>query len=169
MKQNKAQAALEGIMVYGWALAAIVIVIITLVVLVNPTNIETENCIGFENLLIKNWKSSTLDLNLLLINKTGKNIDGFSIDLNGTIVSRQVNKTKNFIGIFKASDSNILTLRHSGALAGTEIGDKYDFKLQLTYFDDKGFERTEKGQCRGLIGGIGKQTQNKNITSESLG
>ena len=140
-KEKRGQSALEYLMTYGWALIVIVIVIAALVFLINPTQIGTENCTGFQKLPIGNFKLSTSGLEMKVTNMTGRTIS--DVNFTATFDDGAVITDGNVTSITANAEadltfSNVLT-------AGNQSID-----LTVTY-NDGDFDRTATATCKGTI------------------
>lgn len=145
LKEQKGQSALEYLMTYGWALIVIVIVIAALVFLINPSQIGTEGCTGFQRLPIGNFRMSDTGLELKITNQTGRTLS--SVKLQGSFDGDVVLVTSDeFQGIeaINANDEVDVTLAKS-LTAGSHTVD-----LNVSY-NDGDFDRTATGSCRATV------------------
>jgi len=140
-KEKRGQSALEYLMTYGWALIVIVIVIAALVFLINPTQIGTENCTGFQKLPIGNFKLSTGGLEMKVTNMTGRTIS-------------DVNFTATFDDGVIITDGNVtsITANAEADLIFTNSLDAGNQSIDLTVtYNDGDFDREATATCKGTI------------------
>ncbi len=156
MFKNKGQSALEYLMTYGWALVVIVIVIAVLVFLINPTQIGTNTCTGFDKLPIKGHKvytgtGGTAYVEYIVTNMTGGNLahDDTTFTLAGTstigTTTVDANTTK-----FAISANAEQKVTHTIS-ADVTSGDSYSLNLTVAYTDKDGFSRTATASCKGTV------------------
>ncbi len=144
---KKAQGSVEHLMVYGWALAVIVIVIAALVFLINPTKIQGSACSGFTKLLVKNFQVSDKNITLVLINQTGMHLRDLNFFLSGKVGETKVTGSRNY-AFFRAGDENtyVVTYNPSG-----EIGEKVDLSIDISYTGTDNFSQKTTAFCKGRV------------------
>jgi len=74
MYMKKAQAAMEFLMTYGWAILVVLIAIGALVYFVKPQQILGQNCILSPGLNCKSYKADTAGITLLIENPGAKDL-----------------------------------------------------------------------------------------------
>jgi hypothetical protein len=152
MFDRKAQAALEYLMTYGWALVVIVIVIAALVFLINPSQIGATGCTGFSKFPIRNYTVSPTEFKFIVVNETGKLAKGpnaaagAELTLDGKIGSATITQAGSNLGSLAANAEKQVTFTISGS-----TGDTYDLNLNLLYRDPDGYDRNASASCKGTI------------------
>lgn len=148
LKEQKGQSALEYLMTYGWALIVIVIVIAALVFLINPSQIGTEGCTGFQRMPIGNFRMSATGLELKITNQTGRTLGSVYIqaDFDGTDDGLAYEDSTEYTGSqsINANDEVDVTWT-KGLAAGSHTAD-----LNISYHDGD-FVRTATASCRASV------------------
>jgi len=146
-KEKRGQSALEYLMTYGWALIVIVIVIAALVFLINPTQIGTENCTGFQKLPIGAFKLGATGLEMKVTNMTGRAISAvefIGIFDNGEIITAILDGDVGNTTIAANSEAS-LVFSTVATLEGSQSID-----LNVTYWDGY-YTRPATATCKGTI------------------
>jgi len=145
LKEQKGQSALEYLMTYGWALIVIVIVIAALVFLINPSQIGTEGCTGFQRLPMGNFQVSSTGLALIVTNETGRTLS--SVQFQASFDSGAYTNSNEFTGTqaIAANAEVDVTWTSETLLAGAHTVD-----LNVSY-NDGDFTRTATGSCRASV------------------
>ena len=144
---KKGQSALEYLMTYGWALVVIVIVVAALVFLINPSQVGSSACTGFQSMPIGNFKLDASGLTFKVTNQTGRALS--AVDVNAT-----------FSGATVASDvDGVLTPAGTSIPANAEVtvtvtqavnAGSNTVALNLSY-NDGDFTRTTTATCKGNV------------------
>jgi len=144
-KDKRGQSALEYLMTYGWALIVIVIVIAALVFLINPTQIGTEGCTGFQKMPIGNFKISSTGLDMKITNQTGRTLS--SVLFQGSFDGGAYESSDNYTGTqaWAANAEDTVTWSTQTLAAGSHTID-----LNVSYSDGD-FDRTATASCRGNL------------------
>ncbi|MFH1255858.1 MAG: hypothetical protein V1494_01065 [Candidatus Diapherotrites archaeon] len=147
---KKGQSALEYLMTYGWALVVIVIVIVALVFLINPSQVGTSGCTGFEKIPIANFQLNSGGLTLRTTNETGRALSLVTATaiFDANTASEQRDLATEFDGTqaMQANAAGTMTFTAPTTLnAGSHAVD-----LVLSYFDGD-FTRQVSGSCKGTI------------------
>jgi len=146
-KEKRGQSALEYLMTYGWALIVIVIVIAALVFLINPTQIGTENCTGFQKLPIGAFKLSADQLEMKVTNMTGRTISGViftGVFSNGDIIPAVIDDPAVTTVKANAEASLVFTL------TGTDLAGNQSIDLNVVY-NDGDYDRDATATCKATI------------------
>mgnify|MGYP001450394469 CR=1 FL=1 len=144
LNEQKGQSALEYLMTYGWALIVIVIVIAALVFLINPSQIGTEGCTGFQRLPIGNFLMSDTGLELKVTNQTGRTLS--SVTFQASFDGDAYGNSNEFDGSQAIAANAEEDVTWTQALtAGSHTVD-----LNVSY-NDGDFARTATGSCRATI------------------
>ncbi len=82
---KRGQSALEYLMTYGWALVVIVIAVAALVVLINPSTIQGDQCDAkFGPFTVSQSDVNASATTLVLVNQTGQAVNFTSASVAGT-------------------------------------------------------------------------------------
>lgn len=82
---KRGQSALEYLMTYGWALVVIVIAVAALVVLINPSTIQGDQCDAkFGPFTVSQSDVNASATNLILVNQTGQAVNFTGASVAGT-------------------------------------------------------------------------------------
>ncbi|PIN85307.1 MAG: hypothetical protein COV47_02805 [Candidatus Diapherotrites archaeon CG11_big_fil_rev_8_21_14_0_20_37_9] len=119
-KEKKGQSALEYLMTYGWALVVIVIVVAALVFLINPQQIGTEGCTGFQKLLISDFDQNTDALAIKVSNQTGKTLS--AVTFTGTFNGGALQASDYTGATVAANEEFTVTFNNAGAGLGLTAG-----------------------------------------------
>ena len=147
-KEKRGQSALEYLMTYGWALIVIVIVIAALVFLINPTQIGTENCTGFQKQPIGAFKLGATGLEMKVTNMTGRAIS--AVDFNATfddgeVVTAIINDDATVETVNANAEASLVFTRTGLDLTGNQSID-----LTVSY-NDGDYTRDATATCKGTI------------------
>ena len=134
-------------MVFGWAFLVIVIVVVALAVLVNPSQVDSERCTNLKTLLLSNFIATDDNFTAVIVNSSGRNLHNLSFTLSGKIGSISQLNTLNLLGTFNASDKNNFVIPYS---VPNKKG-KYLFDLSLSFVDVDNFSYSESIKCKGEI------------------
>ncbi len=155
---KRGQSALEYLMTYGWALVVIVIAVAALVVLINPSTIQGDQCDSkFGPFTVSQSDVNTAFTTLVLVNQTGQTVTFTGATMtNGTYPGNTTYATNASItpigtGVaMSANETDTLILAHPSALA--EPGsNSYNFTYSLTYTAGQLSGVSASGNCRGTI------------------
>jgi hypothetical protein len=144
---TKAQSSVEYLMVFGWAFTVIIIVIIALVVMVNPSQTDTEKCSNLKTILLTNFAATDDNFTAIIVNSTGKNISNMQLTLTGNIGETGQQNTLTLTGVFPANDKNAFIIPYSSK---NKTG-KYEFDITINYINGDNFSITETAKCKGKI------------------
>ncbi|MFH1587049.1 MAG: hypothetical protein ABID38_04285 [Candidatus Diapherotrites archaeon] len=138
MKSPKvsAQSGLEFLLTYGFALVVVTVVVGGLILMINPGNLGRWVCTDFESFVIKDFSVSAQNINLVLLNMTGRDVFEMNFYLSGDTTgellgeSMKAGKSKHFkiAGSFSSSSSVDVTLE---------------------YVDELGIQHIETSKCQG--------------------
>jgi hypothetical protein len=82
---KRGQSALEYLMTYGWALVVIVIAVAALVVLINPSTIQGDQCDAkFGPFTVSQSDVNASATTLVLVNQTGQTVNFTGASVSGT-------------------------------------------------------------------------------------
>ena len=86
MLGKKGQSALEYLMTYGWAILIIIIVggVLYYYGVFSPSKLVGESKVGFSKIQVDQWGITGSDLNLILENRAGDDINITEIYIDGT-------------------------------------------------------------------------------------
>ncbi|MDP2666891.1 MAG: hypothetical protein Q8P05_05335 [Candidatus Diapherotrites archaeon] len=151
---QKGQSALEYLMTYGWALVVIVIAVAALVVLINPSTIQGNQCdsrFGQFTVSQSNITADTTDF--VLVNQTGQGVTLQTLDITGRHGggTTYAQTAQLILGIGPGSlapnESKIVTLDQDPNLASGS----YDLVYSFTYDAGQLTGLAAGGGCRGTI------------------
>jgi len=145
---SDAQSSVEYLMVFGWAFVVIIIMVVGLAILVNPSGaVEAERCTDFKNLLISNFHATDDNFSVLVVNSTGRNIRNIDLALSGKIGAVSQQKTLSVSGIFNAADSNLFVIPYSVQ----NVKGKYEFDVSISFTDSDNIRFSENAKCSGRV------------------
>ena len=144
-------------MTYGWALVVIVIAVAALVVLINPSTIQGDQCDAkFGPFTVSQSNISATQAQLVLVNQTGQTVNFSSVDVNGTSNGTTAyDETITNTTQFDPNETTTVTLTlPNGAGAGQNPGlgtGAYNLTFSITYTAGQLSNVTAAGNCRGTI------------------
>ncbi len=153
---KRGQSALEYLMTYGWALVVIVIAVAALVVLINPSTIQGDQCdakIG--PFTISQSIVTPTQTQLVLVNQTGQSIGSFdTVQITGTN-----NGTTGYdytASPTLASGATSLAANATDTLviataAPNDIAGSYSLSFNIQYDAGQLTDINASGNCRGTI------------------
>jgi len=146
MLSKKAQAGLEYMVTYGWAMVTIATIAGVLFFVLSPA-IEAENCSGLDKLLyFEHAVSSDGGLVMILQNKSGGRISNVSVSLAGDFSGAgEVPQTS-----FSSGEKFTLT-----GETGLDAGQTYTGIVRITYDSQQGLNHIEEATCVGKTEGTG--------------
>lgn len=133
MRNLKAQAAMEYLMTYGWAILIVVIVAAALFALGIFTPPTGARCTGFANLGCPdtgNWQLNTVTDELIVVLKNGLGQTVILDSVNVTIAG--ISAGNNTISGSTISAGNTFAVR-TGGFTAQGSGDAYSAKVEITY------------------------------------
>ena len=149
---KRGQSALEYLMTYGWALVVIVIAVAALVVLINPSTIQGNQCDAkFGPFTVSQSQVTIGNTQLVLVNQTGQSVSFTDANIVGTNPGATAyaggNITLGGATTMSANQTGTLTLDPATNLqAGA-----YSLTYTLTYNAGQLTGVTATGSCRGTI------------------
>lgn len=148
---KRGQSALEYLMTYGWALVVIVIAVAALVVLINPSTIQGNQCDAkFGPFTVSQSQVTTTTTQLVLVNQTGQGVTFTNASMDGTSAGAATYADTNAI----MTGSTTMTPNETGTLTLTHdpLGNgSYSVEYTLTYDAGQLDDVTATGSCRGTI------------------
>ncbi|MFH0969846.1 MAG: hypothetical protein V1776_00060 [Candidatus Diapherotrites archaeon] len=150
--RNRGQSALEYLMTYGWALVVIVIAVAALVVLINPSTIQGNQCDAkFGPFTVSQSQVTTASSQLVLVNQTGQ-----SVTITGaTITGTNPGATTYVSGVVTPSGSTTMSPNQTGTLTLTPANalsaGSYSLTYVITYDAGQLTGVTATGSCRGTV------------------
>ena len=148
LKDKKAQAALEYLVTYGWAILIILVVGLVLWQMGIFNRISTPpNCVGFSQITPLDWKASGNELTLLLTNEAGTklNLTGVSASVFGTPCN-----TNSTTADLRPGQSRMVVLSGCGGLPNT--GEYYRANITIVYrHTTSGITHNSIGTCWGDV------------------
>lgn len=151
---KRGQSALEYLMTYGWALVVIVIAVAALVVLINPSTIQGDQCDSrFGPFTVSQSDVNVDATTLVLVNQTGQSVTFNSATVTGTnpgntsFTSGAVTLTGT--GTTMApNETDRLVILYANPLT---TGSSYNLTYNITYTAGQLAGVTAAGNCRGTI------------------
>ncbi len=150
--KKRGQSALEYLMTYGWALVVIVIAVAALVVLINPSTIQGNQCdakIG--PFTVSQSQVTAATTQLVLVNQTGQGVTLTDVNVSGT---HGGSTTYNDTGSTFTSGT-VLSPNQTVTVVVNQTPDintgSYNLTYQLTYDAGQLQGVTASGSCRGTI------------------
>ncbi len=146
---KKAQAAMEYLMTYGWAILIVIIVAAALIALgvFNPATWTGTRATGFPNLGVPSQGSWSLeangDFNLILKNGLSTQINVSQIDV------RLAGTTVTYSTVFPMSIGQSVTLEPLVNFGPQTSGTAYSISVVIKYTPAGGFEQTDTGTVTG--------------------
>ena len=137
--RKKAQAAMEFLMTYGWAILVVLIAIsaLTYFGVLNPSKFLPEKCDMVPGLNCIDHKVTTTQIQLVINNGMGQDLKNFTISMNDCTAPILSNYT------FQDATKNTFTL--TGCNNG-ESGDRFKKSLSINFTSESGLTHTEPGQ-----------------------
>lgn len=150
--KKRGQSALEYLMTYGWALVVIVIAVAALVVLINPSTIQGNQCdakIG--PFTVSQSQVTATTTQLVLVNQTGQGVTLTDVNVSGTHGgSTAYNDTGSTF-----TSGTVLSPNQTVTVVVNQTPDinagSYNLTYQLTYDAGQLQGVTASGSCRGTI------------------
>lgn len=149
--KKRGQSALEYLMTYGWALVVIVIAVAALVVLINPSTIQGDQCDAkFGPFTVSQSVVTSGTTQLVLVNQSGQSVSYNTVDVTGTdggsdaYTSAQVDVSAFSLN---ANDTNSLTIDQNPNLQSGA----YNLTYTINYDAGQLTGLTATGNCRGTI------------------
>lgn len=146
---KRGQSALEYLMTYGWALVVIVIAVAALVVLINPSTIQGDQCDAkFGPFTISQSIVDGNSTKLVLVNQTGQGVSFDSVDIDGTEngATPFTESVTNMAGASMAANQTSTLYIDHAAVTGA-----YNLTYVITYDAGQLQDLTATGNCRGTI------------------
>jgi hypothetical protein len=137
MKHFKAQAAMEYLMTYGWAILIVIIVFAALWALgvFNPSTWSGSSAAGFSGFSVPagGWQVSSTQVKLILKNAAGANIR--ITNLNATFGTVATNQSSPFPANLGPNNQTTFTLDNAPgtAWAGPTSGSSYTITVNIKY------------------------------------
>jgi len=144
---RKAQAAMEFLMTYGWAILVVLIVIGALAYfgVLDPSKLLPEKCVFPTGLHCDDYFVTTTAINLTIQNGIGKDIEILDIRVNETSKALLAN-CGNFLEDGNLSNGQTGTFNLGCGSSGLRSGSKYKFDVELKYkYIGSTFEHTMEG------------------------
>jgi hypothetical protein len=151
MMNRKAQAAMEFLMTYGWAILVVMVVVGALAYfgVLNPTMMLPERCVIQSGFDCVNYKINAGAANFEIRNSLGDTI---------TITGFKIKKEATLIGAFTQTPAGAVLNGQKVAFASTTgtfgtLGDKQKFTIEITYYkgDAVNFAHTVSGELLAKI------------------
>ena len=139
-KNKKAQAAMEFLMTYGWAILVVLIAISALAYfgVLNPSRFLPESCTLVPGMSCVDFKVDTSSATLVIQNGMGQDLDNFTVNMTGQ------GCTKENLSIFKDADQQTF------AISCNDLNDKSGQRLKediiIFFKSESGITHTETGQ-----------------------
>jgi hypothetical protein len=137
LKNKKAQAAVEQLMVYGIAFVVIVGAIAALIMLLQPGNTGI-TCTQPNALLITNQAATAETFSFVVLNTTGRDIQDMNITVSNEITNLQA-------GIIMKTNAK-QTFTFTGVMQGSFIID-----AAFEYRDEDGIMHSDSMHCQGSL------------------
>ena len=137
---KKAQASIEFLMTYGWALVVIVIIIAALVVVMNPAGFVQNFCdVKLGDLMVQNFSASSSSLRLVITNNSAQNIEDLDFSLSNSATGSLPNQT------MSSGETKLFTIPTTIAQGS------YTIDINASYSTPYVSNKTAKSQCRGSL------------------
>lgn len=145
---RKAQAAMEFLMTYGWAILVVLIVIGALAYfgVLDPSKLLPEKCVFPTGLHCDDYFVSESSINLSIQNGIGKDIEilNISVDETSKVSLARCGNTLNEDG--NLSNGQTQTFNLDCTINNTRAGSKYKFDVVLIYrYTGSTFDHTMEG------------------------
>lgn len=148
--KKRGQSALEYLMTYGWALVVIVIAVAALVVLINPSTIQGDQCDAkFGPFTVSQSVVGTTTTQLVLVNQSGQSVSYNTVDITGTDGGATPYTSAQFDASafsLNANDTNSLSITTDALANGA-----YNLTYTINYDAGQLTGLTATGNCRGTI------------------
>ncbi|MBI4043989.1 MAG: hypothetical protein HY393_04255 [Candidatus Diapherotrites archaeon] len=149
---RKGQSALEYLMTYGWALVVIVIAVAALVILINPSTIQGDQCDAkFGQFTVTQSNVVAGQAELVLVNQTGQAVNFTAATVTGT----HGGSTTYTSGAIAFGGDQNYSPNQTGTLVVNPANDlssgAYSLTYTLTYDAGSLTNLTATGSCRGTI------------------
>ncbi len=149
---KRGQSALEYLMTYGWALVVIVIAVAALVVLINPSTIQGDQCDAkFGPFTVSQSDVQGAATQLVLVNQTGQSVGFNDVTISGTH-NGSATYTSGTIALsggattLNANETDTLIITPTNPVQG-----QYNLTYTLDYNAGQLDNITAIGNCRGSI------------------
>lgn len=147
---KRGQSALEYLMTYGWALVVIVIAVAALVVLINPSTIQGDQCDAkFGQFTVSQANVDANSTQLVIVNQTGQSVTFTGVDVNGTNPGTTAfnGTVTNMAGAsMSPNETHTLYIDHAALSTGS-----YNLTYKIAYSAGQLSGLTATGNCRGTI------------------
>ena len=134
------------LVIFFVVLPVVIVMIAALVFTINPTQVGTNGCTGFQKLPIGNFQTTSNGLQVQITNQTGRNLDDVhikaSFDDGGFIDSKQYNGDDELV----VNASTTVSWTGQNLTSGSHVID-----LEISY-NDGDYTRTATASCRGTVG-----------------
>ena len=148
MAKRRAQAAMEFLMTYGWAILVVLIVIGALAYfgVLNPDRLLPEKCTVMVGLYCNDHIVSNTAVTLKLENGMGRDVSIVRIFLNETSVTPLASGVNaSYVNISNGQQLDIVI--PWGGTPTMTVGNKYKFNIEFVYhYDDVNFQHTGRGE-----------------------
>jgi hypothetical protein len=143
MKNKKAQAAMEFLMTYGWAILLVLAAIAMLVYFFKPQDLAAHKCLISNKIMCGDYALTSNSLQIQLTNAAGGSINVTEVALLSLEdASLCTDSTSTVIANGQADTFSLATCN-----TGANAGDVFRGKIQVTYTDTaSGIEHVEKGE-----------------------
>lgn len=154
--KKRGQSALEYLMTYGWALVVIVIAVAALVVLINPSTIQGDQCDAKLGPFTISQSSVTPNqTQLVLVNQTGQAVSftNDNITVSGTN-NGAAGYTETVVPSFLVGGTQLAANATDTLVINTSsdpIGGTYSLTYNLQYDAGQLTDINATGNCRGTI------------------
>ena len=149
---KRGQSALEYLMTYGWALVGIVIAVAALVVLINPSTIQGDQCDAkFGAFTVSQSDVTGTSTQLVLVNQTGQSVGFNDVTIAGTH-NGSASFTSGTVTLsgggttLNANETDTLIITPTNPLQG-----QYSLTYTLDYNAGQLDNVNAVGNCRGTI------------------
>ncbi|HLD02789.1 MAG TPA: hypothetical protein VJC07_03770 [Candidatus Nanoarchaeia archaeon] len=146
MNNKKAQAALEFLMTYGWAILVVLIAIGALAYfgVLNPGRFLPSTCVLFPGVSCNDFKVNTTSITLIVRNGVGENLNPFTINVSSAATTcPNVGATAS--GGLSDGEQETLTI-DCGASDPGSVGSRFKAALNVSYNTSAGVTHTRVGE-----------------------
>lgn len=150
---KRGQSALEYLMTYGWALVVIVIAVAALVVLINPSTIQGNQCDAkLGPFTISQSQVTATQTQLVLVNQTGQTADFNSVSVVGTDGDGDIGTITDSAPTLASSQGSIPANGTDTLVIDAALGTgAYSLTYTVTYNAGQLSNITAAASCRGTL------------------